>query len=184
MSKRNGISSKVRFEVFKRDGFTCQYCGRRTPVVVLELDRVIPVSKGGTDEMENLVTSCYECNRGKGASLLDDRAPVIDVHEQTVIMLERELQLREYNEVKKLVRDREEEDINELLSYWDELSNNRARKFPDISSLRTFLRVISREDIKDAMEIAHEKAGDWRGVSYLYGILHKWRKERLGESND
>lgn len=81
------ISPKLRFEVFKRDGFTCQYCGRKTPEVVLEVDHIIPKSKGGGDELENLVTSCWECNRGKGASLLDDRAPVADVHEQTILLL-------------------------------------------------------------------------------------------------
>jgi 5-methylcytosine-specific restriction endonuclease McrA len=36
------ISKKLRFEVFKRDNFTCQYCGRETPEVILEADHVIP----------------------------------------------------------------------------------------------------------------------------------------------
>ena len=44
---------------------TCQYCGKSSPEVVLEVDHVTPVSKGGTNEFENLITSCRECNRGK-----------------------------------------------------------------------------------------------------------------------
>lgn len=58
--------AKTRFEVFKRDGFICQYCGRRPPEVILEADHIVPKSKGGTDIIENLITACYECNRGKG----------------------------------------------------------------------------------------------------------------------
>lgn len=175
------IGPKLRFEIFKRDGFTCQYCGRKTPAVVLEADHVVPRAEGGTDDTANLVTSCYECNRGKGKGLLDDRAPVVDMHEQAVLMLERELQLKEYNVIKEKVRNREDQDISLLLDYWDELAGNKARKFPDISSLRTFLRSIPREDIKDAMDTAYDRKRDWQGVDYLYGILHNWRKQRGGE---
>jgi 5-methylcytosine-specific restriction endonuclease McrA len=60
------LSKKLRFEVFKRDGFKCQYCGNHPPIVVLEVDHINPVSKGGTNEIDNLVTSCFDCNRGKG----------------------------------------------------------------------------------------------------------------------
>ena len=66
--RRKSISPKTRFEVFKRDGFTCKYCGRRSPDTVLEVDHVTPVSSGGHNGQENLVTSCFYCNRGKGAS--------------------------------------------------------------------------------------------------------------------
>jgi len=52
--------------VLERDNHTCQYCGL-TPKdgVKLEIDHKIPRSKGGMDIMDNLVTSCFECNRGK-----------------------------------------------------------------------------------------------------------------------
>lgn len=64
--KRKAISKKLRFEVFKRDSFTCQYCGRKAPDVVLEVDHIKPVAQGGTNTILNLITSCRECNRGKG----------------------------------------------------------------------------------------------------------------------
>ena len=51
--------------MFQRDKFTCQYCGKTTPEVILEVDHVTPKSKGGTDDFDNLITSCRECNRGK-----------------------------------------------------------------------------------------------------------------------
>lgn len=47
MSKRKSISKKLRFEVFKRDSFTCQYCGKMAPDVVLEVDHINPVASGG-----------------------------------------------------------------------------------------------------------------------------------------
>jgi len=62
---RVAISKRVRFEVFKRDSFTCQYCGAMPPKVPLEVDHVIPVSKGGDNHRMNLITSCFSCNRGK-----------------------------------------------------------------------------------------------------------------------
>ena len=67
---RTAIPKRVRMEVFKRDGFTCQYCGATPPSVVLEIDHVLPIAKGGTNEEMNLVTACEPCNSGKGAVLL------------------------------------------------------------------------------------------------------------------
>lgn len=63
--KRKSISKKIRFEVYKRDKFTCQYCGRKAPDVVLNVDHIEPISKGGNNDMLNLITSCFDCNNGK-----------------------------------------------------------------------------------------------------------------------
>ncbi len=65
MAKRECVSKKIRFEVFKRDLFTCQYCGKKAPAVILEIDHIKPVSKDGTNDIENLVSACFDCNRGK-----------------------------------------------------------------------------------------------------------------------
>ena len=65
MAKRKNLSKSVRFEVFKRDSFKCQYCGKSAPDVVLEVDHIIPVSKGGDNDISNLITACFDCNRGK-----------------------------------------------------------------------------------------------------------------------
>ena len=66
MAERKGLSKKIRFEVFKRDSFRCQYCGRSAPDVILEVDHIIPVAEGGENDILNLITSCRDCNRGKG----------------------------------------------------------------------------------------------------------------------
>jgi hypothetical protein len=49
--------------VFQRDFFTCQYCGQKGGT--LEVDHIIPISKGGTNHDKNLATSCRTCNRKK-----------------------------------------------------------------------------------------------------------------------
>lgn len=69
------IGKSLRFEVFARDSFVCQYCGQRPPDVILEADHIHPVSRGGLDELINLITSCYDCNRGKRAKVLSEIAP-------------------------------------------------------------------------------------------------------------
>jgi hypothetical protein len=91
--KRKGISPKVRFEVFKRDSFKCQYCGRCAPEIVLELEHIEPYSKGGTDEVLNLITSCWECNNGKGDRRLSDDAVIKKQRDQLEELQERREQL-------------------------------------------------------------------------------------------
>ena len=61
---------RLRFEVLQRDNFTCQYCGRKAPDVILQIDHYIPKSKGGKNEKNNYKTACIECNIGKGDMLL------------------------------------------------------------------------------------------------------------------
>jgi hypothetical protein len=72
VAKRTGIGPKMRFEVFKRDKFTCQYCGRSAPDVILNADHIKPVAEGGKNSMINLITSCFDCNSGKGKRELSD----------------------------------------------------------------------------------------------------------------
>lgn len=55
-----------RFNIYARDNCTCQYCGKRFPRQDLNLDHVIPRSRGGTSTWENVVCSCQTCNRKKG----------------------------------------------------------------------------------------------------------------------
>ena len=55
-----------RLNIFARDKFTCQYCGRKPARSELNLDHVIPRSLGGRTTWENVVASCVDCNRRKG----------------------------------------------------------------------------------------------------------------------
>lgn len=90
---RKSISKKVRFEVFKRDSFTCQYCGRMAPDVILEVDHILPVAEGGTNDIMNLVTSCHDCNSGKGKRKLSDNDEVKKQQQQLKELNERREQI-------------------------------------------------------------------------------------------
>jgi len=58
-----------RFNVFARDKNTCQYCGSKFSRSELNLDHIIPRSRGGLSTWENVVCSCFFCNRTKGGQL-------------------------------------------------------------------------------------------------------------------
>lgn len=90
---RKPLSKRVRFEVFKRDSFTCQYCGAKAPEAVLHCDHIKPVAEGGATEILNLVTACVTCNLGKGARLLDDMSVVERQRRQIEELEERRQQL-------------------------------------------------------------------------------------------
>lgn len=63
---------RLRFLLLERDNFTCQYCGRKSPFVELQIDHIKPKSKGGLNKKENYITSCRDCNLGKGDILLNN----------------------------------------------------------------------------------------------------------------
>ena len=64
--RRTNIPRGLRHEVFKRDNYTCVECGaRKSDGATLHVDHKIPVSKGGTDELDNLQTLCSDCNLNK-----------------------------------------------------------------------------------------------------------------------
>ena len=113
MNKRKGISKMLRMEVFKRDSFTCQYCGSKAPECILHIDHIKPVSKGGTNDIFNLITSCISCNLGKSNKELSD---------DTVIIKQR-------NQLEELQKRREQLDV---LYEWQcgmkEIDNNKNQK--------------------------------------------------------
>lgn len=62
---RESISNHLRQQVLERDEYTCRYCGLTGDGVTFHIDHVYPVSKGGINHIDNLVTSCEKCNLRK-----------------------------------------------------------------------------------------------------------------------
>lgn len=72
-AKRKSLSKRTRFDVLKRDGFRCRYCGATPDQRLLQVDHIVPVVDGGTDDIINLVTSCQPCNSGKAHKGLESQ---------------------------------------------------------------------------------------------------------------
>lgn len=70
--KRKDIVRFTRNNVFLRDHYTCQYCGKRPPHSHLTMDHVNPIVKGGPKTWENIVTACRACNVRKGGRTPDE----------------------------------------------------------------------------------------------------------------
>jgi len=94
MAIRKTIGKKLRFEVLKRDSFTCQYCGKMAPDVILEIDHIDSVKNGGKNDIMNLLTSCFDCNRGKGCRSISDNQLIKQQQEQLREISERREQLK------------------------------------------------------------------------------------------
>ena len=72
--QRSLMTSKLRQKIKERDGFTCKNCGNSTykePNLLLEIDHILPVAKGGSTVEENLQTLCWKCNRAKSNKIID-----------------------------------------------------------------------------------------------------------------
>jgi 5-methylcytosine-specific restriction endonuclease McrA len=61
-----------RRNLYRRDGFTCQYCGRRSIRSELSIDHVVPRAKGGHSSWSNCVVACLRCNKRKGNRTLEE----------------------------------------------------------------------------------------------------------------
>lgn len=167
------MNKKLRFDVFKRDRFTCQYCGRKPPEVVLEADHVFPKSKGGKDEIINLVTSCFDCNRGKGAGELKDVTRV-DVAKINKELKEKRLQLKEYHLYLEGEQAQLEEDLQYITDFHDSISDF-GLTMQEKMSYKQFLRKFDRYKICEAIEIAIAK-NTANPCTYSFGILYNWSR--------
>lgn len=67
--ERGKVSNKMRFSIYKRDGYRCRKCGVSQRYAQLEVDHIIPIAKGGKSTYNNLQTLCHRCNVEKGDSL-------------------------------------------------------------------------------------------------------------------
>ena len=150
---RQYISKKLRFEVFKRDAFTCQYCGQRAPDVVLQCDHVNPVAAGGSSDILNLATSCVACNAGKGARSLSDKAALTKQLDQL-----EELQARR-EQIEMLIAWREEltklndDVVDKLEERWVKLIEGAAALTPTgRDTLRKLVKRHGVELVLEAME--------------------------------
>ncbi|MFA7177771.1 MAG: HNH endonuclease [Smithellaceae bacterium] len=180
---RATISKRARFEVFKRDRFTCQYCGRTPPDVVLEIDHVIPVGSGGTNDRVNLVTACFDCNRGKSARALSEVSASVSAAQQ--VEIERRQQTESLNRWLMKCRKQDDAAVLRIAGYWGDvmypdepgqwaLSDHRHQ------SIRTFLKRLPEAEIFDAIDgtATRDHLQGQARFKYFCGICWSKIKER------
>lgn len=65
--ERGKVSLKLRFSIYERDNYTCKCCGKHGYRNDLEIDHIVPISRGGKSTYDNLQTLCHNCNYKKGS---------------------------------------------------------------------------------------------------------------------
>lgn len=171
-SMRKAISKKLRFDVFKRDGFVCAYCGATPPNVVLQVDHIHPVAEGGTNAIDNLITSCQPCNIGKGANVLTN-IPT-SLKEKASFVAEQEAQIRGYYEIMQEQEQRIDSEMWEIADIIESGSPESGMNRGWLSSIKKFLKSLGFFEVKDAAELARAKF-PWGGKKtflYFCGICH------------
>jgi hypothetical protein len=179
-TKRTPLSKKTRFEVFKRDGFTCQYCGAHPPAAILECDHIKPVAEGGLNDQDNLVTACFTCNRGKGAISLN--AVPQSLTDKAAMVAETEAQLRGYSAVMEAKRERIAEDMWRVAEIIEPGSGKKGMSRDWTASIRRFNEKLGLHECLDSAVIARAKfpGGGAKTFRYFCGIC--WNKIRETEA--
>lgn len=122
--KRKQISKKLRFEVFKRDSFTCQYCGAKAPDVILHIDHITPIAHGDKNILMNLVTACAACNLGKGAEKLSENSAIKKSQKQADILQQRREQIEMLRDWHMEIVQQSEIEVSAVDSLYRSLTNN------------------------------------------------------------
>jgi hypothetical protein len=173
---RKPVSTRQRFEIFKRDGFTCQYCGSHPPEAVLHVDHIVAVSNGGENDRDNLITACDRCNFGKSNVPLS-RVPGNLQYRMDEIR-EKERQIKGYS---KVLSDRRERLRMEVFSVLNVLLPG-VEQLPtaDFLSVKRFVERLGVQHAITAAEKAYAKfpyCHANKRFRYFCGICWRWIRE-------
>jgi hypothetical protein len=167
------ISKRLRFEVFKRDGFRCRYCGATVLAAVLHCDHVIPESKGGPTEAANLVTACVDCNLGKSNVPLDQRKldPSVDIDAAK----EHAEQIKAYLKVQKTIASTKRELETLALQHWEDRMGDWHYTLPRYLTLP--LKEFGLAKVNEAIDVVAAKgiSNKLSQVRYFCGVIRNWR---------
>lgn len=169
VGKRIGVPKSIRFDVFKRDSFTCRYCGSKPPDVFLEVDHLVPVSKGGKNDGANLVTSCFNCNRGKSDKTLSDPHEFIDADLEVMRLRQETAEYQAYLVWSKIREDEMNNVIEVIQQRWTECFE--MEDCPSGSVIKSWLGKFSPQDIEIGIEASVPAA--------LRGQINRWNFSKM-----
>jgi HNH endonuclease len=178
---RKSLSPSLRLVVFERDGFTCRYCGRRPSTgedVVLEVDHLIPVAEGGTNDLHNLVTSCWDCNRGKSDRILRLATTREELAEQELRLQERNRQLEQFRKFSERVYRERRRGMKRIREHWLDVLGSELRTI-EAEGLANKLQLLDLNEILEAISITARKgiSSHVDAIKYTHAILNKWRDD-------
>lgn len=179
------VTPRLRFEILKRDNYTCRYC--RSKDNELTVDHVIPQALGGADKPENLVAACKDCNSGKTSTNLDDPT----VTQVTDAAIARGKRFREILSAEAASLTAAREAAASYRDGWDALAEDRGLAWatPADDAERTLMRWfrmgIPGEIVQDAMEAALDNPKIPQRSKYVYfcGIMRN-KIEKFIELSD
>lgn len=175
-TQRKSISKKARFEVFKRDSFTCQYCGAHPPSVILHIDHIHPVAQGGGNDEDNLVTSCESCNQGKSDRSLSDIPQ--SLNDKAAQILEKEEQIKGYQRVLAAKRLRLEDECAEVVELYESFCEGYTLNDKAKVTVRMFIEKLGMHDVLGALERAYTNTRIRSGQEFKYFCGICWNKIR------
>jgi hypothetical protein len=169
------LSKRLRYEILRRDGHACRYCGMAAPDARLTVDHVVPTTLGGSDDPSNLVAACHDCNAGKSASAPD--APfVANVNEEALLW--RQLTEAAAHTL-RANRDAEEALVGHTFDIWDRLCGRWSIPHDAANTVRRWhARGVLPEDITYAAEVTADSRGVAYHWSYFCGVVNRHLRER------
>ncbi|MCC6475010.1 MAG: HNH endonuclease [Burkholderiales bacterium] len=177
-TQRKSISKRIRFDVFKRDGFACTYCGAHPPAVVLHVDHVLALAEGGGNEIDNLVTACAPCNLGKGARNL--KVVPQTLAEKAALVAEQDEQLRGYQQVMEEKRQRIDEEVWRVADALQPGSPTNGMRRDWLQSIRMFVGKLGVHEVLDAADQAYHRGLHSDRRTFLYFCSICWARVKEG----
>lgn len=179
---RKPISKRLRFEIFKRDGFQCTYCGRTPPTVVLNVDHIEAVVSGGNNDPSNLTTSCFDCNAGKSDIPLGTSFNQVAIERESA----RLEQLKALNKLRDQLKRVAAKNLGQASNLWITLAGLNPAEYQPCAAhklaLQRYLERLPFDEVAEAIRItlerlSHKSVADQ--IRYFCGVCnYKIRGER------
>jgi len=174
---RKPIKPSIRFKILQRDGFSCRYCGRNgeRDSVILHIDHLFPVSQGGSNDINNLVTSCRDCNLGKSDNLIEAVKPTAAQKSEVLHELNKQV-LAAYQQ-RAAIKAREERK-QETINFWCEQTGRDQVDTRTIGIIYGYVERHGEENVFPWIEAAVRAcfAHDQRMGKYISGCCRNYEQ--------
>jgi hypothetical protein len=160
------VSKRLRYEILRRDNHACRYCGATAPDTPLTVDHVVPTALGGSDQPDNLVAACVDCNSGKSATPPSNPL-VADVQADALRWLRAQTVVQQSRSLARRQRDRHRDAVYDIF-----IARNDADAVPEDygQSVDQWIAAgLDYDDFEEASEAAARR-DPWDAWRYFCGV--------------